>query len=107
MHLLLASYNGGASSSSSPVPAASAAVASTGPDATVTLELGAESAPSTPDAEIARAVKRYDSYEPGLKYSENEEKPPRASRTFRDSTSRLQRSKTSNSPPPPLRRSSP
>ena len=72
MHLLLASYNGGASSSSSPVPAASAAVASTGPDATVTLELGAESAPSTPDAEIARAVKRY---EPGLKYSENEEKP--------------------------------
>ena len=49
--------------------ASSARDASTGPDATVTLELGAESAPSTPDAVIARAVKRY---EPGLKSSEND-----------------------------------
>ena len=49
--------------------ASSARDASTGPDATVTLELGAESAPSTPDAVIARAVKRY---EPGMKSSEND-----------------------------------
>ena len=47
----------------------SARDAITGPDATVTLELGAESAPSTPDAVIARAVKRY---EPGMKSSEND-----------------------------------
>ena len=47
----------------------SAGDAITGPDATVTLELGAESAPSTPDAVIARAVKRY---EPGLQVTEND-----------------------------------
>ena len=36
---------------------------------TITAALGAESAPSTPDAEIARAVKRY---EPGLQPTEND-----------------------------------
>ena len=49
--------------------ASSARDAITGPDATVTLELGAESAPSTPDAVIARAVKRY---EPGLQVTEHD-----------------------------------